>query len=148
MLHLCSCTCYTRATHMLHPCSCTCYTPCHAHATPVPCTCYTRATHMLHPCHAHATPVLLHLLHPVPCTCHTFRPPPYIWVSYLRRTRHRAPYRRVSRLTLDPSRFRSGVSGQKPLRRVSAQILTFTHPWSQNVYERVDYFLSESEARA
>jgi hypothetical protein len=32
---------------------------------------------------------------------------------------------------LDPSRFRSGVLGQKSLRRVSAQILTFTHPGSQ-----------------
>jgi len=38
---------------------------------------------------------------------------------------------RPSRLTLDPSRFKSGVSGQEPLRRVSAQILTFTHPGSQ-----------------
>ena len=75
---------------------------------------------------------------PVPCTCHTFRPPPYIWVSSLRRTRRRAPYRWVSRLTLDPSRFRSGVSGRKLLRRVSAQILNFAHPGSQNVYEHIE----------
>jgi len=45
---------------------------------------------------------------------------------------------RPSRLTLDPSRFRSGVSGWKPLRWVSAQILTFTHTGSQNIFERID----------
>jgi len=100
------------------------------HATPVPPHLPHLSWHRLHLCHSHATPVS--------CTCHTFCPPPYIWVSCLRRTRRRTPYRWVSRLTLDPSRFRSGVSSWKPLRRVSAQILTFTHPGSLNVYERVD----------
>jgi hypothetical protein len=90
---------------------------------------------MPHLCHAHATPVLLHFY---TRAMHMPHIPPSLYMGVLRRTRRRAPYRWVSRLTLDPSRFRSGVSGRKPLRRVSAQILTFTRPGSQNVYERVD----------
>ena len=98
------------------------------HATPVPCTCYTRVMHMLHLCSYTSTPA--------PCTCHTFRPP-YIWGSYAVR---------VTGLLIDECHgshwtpLGSGVvfRARKPLRRVSAQILTFTHPRSQNVYERID----------
>ena len=78
--------------------------------------------HMLYPCHSHATHSALLLIY----GCPTFAV-------------------RVAGLPIDgchgsywTSRFRSGVSGRKPLRRVSAQILTFTHPRYQNVYERVD----------
>lgn len=46
-------------------------------------------------------------------TNNCIHPPPYQWVSWLRHTCRRAPYRWVLRLTLDPSRFRrlSGVLG-------------------------------------
>ena len=125
--------------HLLHPYSRTCYTRALAHAT-----CYTRTPahatcYMLHPCSR-----TCYMLHLCSCTCYTRAmhmphiPPSSLYMGVLP-----SPYASqgslLSRLTLDPSRFRNGVSGRKPLRQVSAQIPTSTHPGSQNVYECIDH---------